>query len=88
MLFDVRQKNMGIEYNIKFQKPDDFSISEFLSHIENPKDSNGWSAFTAQEIDGGLYFCDNCWTDQSTIALRRIIDAALMKCDKVTVEEA
>ncbi|MDR3159497.1 MAG: hypothetical protein LBU11_10970 [Zoogloeaceae bacterium] len=79
---------MGVEYRIKFQKQEGFRLSDFLADIENPKDSSGWSAFTTQEIEEGLYFRDNCGSGSAAIAFRKIVDRALLYAQSVRMEES
>lgn len=78
---------MGIEYHIKFKKPENFSLGDFLAHIENPMDDSGWPAFMVQEIDEGIYFCDHGRSMEASIAFRKIVDRALLFDEKVMIAE-
>jgi len=50
-------------------------------------DPSGWSAFVVLEIDVGVYFCDNCWSDQVPIVMRRIIDEVISLTGEITICE-
>ena len=79
---------MGIEYLIRVELPAGVDPSAIISRLENPKDENGWDAFTASAVEDGYYFCDNCWSAESTTAFRALVDHALLYSDSVTVEQS
>ena len=79
---------MGIEYRIRYQPADRELWEAFVRRLFNPVSAEGWSAFTVELSDRGIYFCDNDRSDAAAIALRRIIDEALKYGKSVAVEEA
>ena len=78
---------MGHEYIIRAKLPDGAKAAEIISRLENPRDANGWTAFTATVDRNGYYFCDNNRSKQSAFAFRKLIDYALLQSDSVVVEE-
>ena len=78
---------MGKEYLIACNLPDRIDPQQLLDTLANPSNTDGWTAFTASVETEGFYFCDNCWSDAATVALRKLIDSALLHCDEVSVRE-
>ena len=79
---------MGIEYLIRVELPAEVDPKAILCRLENPKDENGWEAFTASVVSNGYYFCDNCWSAESTIAFRALVDHSLLYSGSVIVEQS
>jgi hypothetical protein len=81
-----RYDQMGTEYNIRYQPADRLAWDRFVKTLANPS-VNGWSAFTLELSDRGVYFCDHGGSESAAVALRRIIDQALAHGGNVVIEE-
>jgi hypothetical protein len=81
-----RRLHMGFEYNIRYRPADVNAWADFVARLDNPVASD-WPAFQVELTDRGVYFCDNGRSEAAAVALRRIIDEALLHSDSVTIDE-
>ncbi|MBU4318087.1 MAG: hypothetical protein KKF30_12550 [Proteobacteria bacterium] len=76
---------MQKKYNINFDIPENYPFDLFEETLINEYNSDGIPAFEVKMTKEGFYFCDNCWSIKSSIALRNTIDLALVDSKKVEV---
>ncbi|WP_425396883.1 hypothetical protein [Aeoliella sp.] len=78
---------MGKEYFIECGAVPERELEQWLAGVDNPTNQEGWRAFDATVTEQGLYFCDHCWSEAASVGLRKLIDLALSRSERVVVKE-
>ena len=79
---------MGYEYLIRYRPADRAAWDALVGRLDNPVSPDGWKAFDIALTEQGVYFCDHGHSPAAALALRQVVDEALLRGDAVTIEEA
>lgn len=74
---------LGFEYLIEIETTDAERWNDLFQRLENTSPE----AFSAEVVDGGVYFCDYGKSSTSNKAFRRIIDHALGSRESIRIRE-
>ena len=80
---------MGIEYKIKFAKPNDYDPAALFRRLPSPIDRRAMAEIYNYRIEAdGFYFVDHLVDPAvAAVALRRFLDEALRFSNSVVVTE-
>ena len=79
---------MGFEYRIRFSVPAGMTRESIAQTLPDPTIAGSvWLAYDYAVEADGIYFLDNGRSDVSSVAFRRLVDAALGSGERVVIEE-